>query len=248
MEVLFFVLGAVFASFILVISTRLPKNEDVVFSRSKCDSCHHKLAWWQLIPIISYLLLRGKCHYCHKKISPLNIICEFTLGSLFLIGYVIYDFSFNLYIYLIISMLMLSIFITDFKEYIILDEPLLVSGILIVILEIVFLGTKKVAIYLASGVGLFLTMYLVKLVGDKIFKRESLGGGDIKLSFIIGLTLGYRLGLCALILSAFLALPYSIASLNFKKNNEVAFGPFLAASLFIVFLFADKFLGLLSLI
>ena len=91
-------------------------------------------------------------------------------------------------------------------------------------------------------------MLFIKIIGDKIFKRESLGGGDIKFAFIIGLTLGFQLGLCALILSTFLALPYSCAALMLKKNNEVPYGPFLASSLFIVFTFSTKFINLLDLI
>ena len=91
-------------------------------------------------------------------------------------------------------------------------------------------------------------MYLIKLLGDVMFKKESLGGGDIKFAFVMGLSLGIQIGLCALILSTFLALPYSIASIMLKKNNEVPYGPFLAASLFIAFLFLDKFQSLLDLI
>ena len=90
-------------------------------------------------------------------------------------------------------------------------------------------------------------MYLIKLIGDKLFKKESLGGGDIKLSFVIGFVLGFRLSLLALILSSFLALPYSVASLKLQKNNEVPFGPFLVSSLFIIFLFQDKFINIINL-
>ena len=87
---------------------------------------------------------------------------------------------------------------------------------------------------------------LIKIIGDKLFKRESLGGGDIKLAFVIGYALGFRLSLIAIILSSFLALPYSVASLKLQKNNEVPFGPFLVSSLFIVFLFQDKFINILG--
>ena len=73
-----------------------------------------------------------------------------------------------------------------------------------------------------------------------------LGGGDIKLAFVIGYALGFRLSLIAIILSSFLALPYSVASLKLQKNNEVPFGPFLVSSLFIVFLFQDKFINILG--
>ena len=81
-----------------------------------------------------------------------------------------------------------------------------------------------------------------------LLRKNFIGGGDIKFTFVIGFVLGFRLGLCALILSTFLALPYSCAALMLKKNNEVPYGPFLAASLFVVFLFSEKFMSLLNLI
>ena len=141
---------------------------------------------------------------------------------------------------------MMLIFISDFSYYIILDSPLIIASILLFILKFIFLGYKDALISIVSGILLFLVMYLIKIIGDKLFKRESLGGGDIKLAFVIGYALGFRLSLIAIILSSFLALPYSVASLKLQKNNEVPFGPFLVSSLFIVFLFQDKFINILG--
>ena len=101
-----------------------------------------------------------------------------------------------------------------------------------------------------NGLGLFLTLFVIKKIGDVLFKRESLGGGDIKLAFLIGLTLGYAdggylLGLIALILASFLALPYAIGVLYLNKKNELPFGPFLISAMIIIFVFLDKFKNLL---
>lgn len=248
MAVLLFIIGACLGSFYLVVATRLPKHQDVLVDRSRCDNCGHQLKFWELIPIFSYIFLRGKCSSCKKKIGSLNLIIEVTMGILFLIGYLYYGISYEMFIYDIVSSIMIIIFITDFSEYLILDSPLVVGSIAIIILDFVYLGLNKTLVQIASGIGLFLTMLLIKFIGDLIFKRESLGGGDIKFAFVIGLVLGFRLSLCALILSTFLALPYSFAFLALKKNNEVPYGPFLAASLFIIFLFITKFNNLLDLI
>ena len=247
MVVLLFIIGACLGSFYLVVGKRLPKNEDIIFSRSKCDNCNHTLFWYDLIPIFSYIFLRGKCKYCHKKISITNLLIEISMGLLFSIGYIYMGFSYRYFIYLILISLIVLIFITDFLYYIILDSPLVVSSILIIILKLIYNGYKDTILSILSGIVIFLVMYLIKIIGDKIFKRESLGGGDIKLSFVIGLTLGFRLSLISLILSSFLALPYSVASLKLQKNNEVPFGPFLVSSLFIVFLFYDKFINIINL-
>lgn len=243
-----FIIGACLGSFYLVIGKRLPKEENVVNSRSMCDSCHHILSWWQLIPVISYLILLGKCHYCKKRISPLNIIVEISMGILFVIGYIIFGLGYDYYIFLIVSSLMMIIFISDFTYFIINDSPLVIAALIVSFLKIYFYGFKEFGISVLCGIALFATMYLIKLFGDFVFKRESLGGGDIKFAFIMGFILNFKFGLCALILSTFLALPYSMASILLKKNNEVPFGPFLSASLFITFLFLDKFTSLLDLI
>ena len=243
-----FILGACIGSFALVIGERLPINKNAVSSRSECDNCHHVLSWWELIPILSYIILLGKCHHCHKRISFVNPLMEISLGILYVYSYYIFGLEYSFFVMCIISTLMLIIFVSDFKYYIINDSPLIVSGIMIFMLQIIYHGWKYALLHILSGLILFIVMLLIKFFGDAIFKKESLGGGDIKFSFVLGLTTGIQIGLCSLILSTFLALPYSMASVMLKKNNEVPYGPFLASSLFITFLFIDKFQSLLDLI
>lgn len=243
-----FILGACLGSFALVIGERLPINKNAVSSRSECDNCHHILSWWELIPIISYIILLGKCRHCHKRISIVNPLMEIALGSLYLYSYIVFDVSYSFFAFCIISTLMLIIFVSDFTYYIINDSPLIVSSIMLFMLQVIYFGWKYALTHLMGGFILFVIMYLIKIIGDVLFKKESLGGGDIKFSFVIGLATGIQIGLCTLILSTFLALPYSMASIMLKKNNEVPYGPFLAASLFITFLFIDKFQSLLDLI
>ena len=243
-----FIFGACFGSFALVLGERLPINKNAVNSHSECDNCHHILSWWELIPILSYIFLLGKCRHCHKRISIINPLMEIALGSLFVYSYYMFDISYNFFTFCIIATLMLIIFVSDFTYYIINDSPLVVSSVMIFMLQIIYFGWKYALIHLMSGIVLFAIMYLIKIIGDVLFKKESLGGGDIKFAFVVGLTTGIQIGLCSLILSTFLALPYSMASIMLKKNNEVPYGPFLAASLFITFLFMDKFQSLLDLI
>lgn len=248
MSILIFIIGLLFGSFFLVVGTRLPQKEDIIFSRSHCDECHHPLKWYNLIPLFSYILQKGKCSYCHKKISILNFIVELATGILFLAGYLLYGLSYEFYLYLIVISLMLVIFISDFLYMIILDSALVVASILIIILKFIYLGYISTFMSIFYGIILFLIMYFVQYLGTKIFKKEALGGGDVKLAFVIGLVLDINLGLIALLLSTFLALPYSIASLYLTKNHEVPYGPFLVGALTIVYLFMDKFSALLTFI
>lgn len=246
MAVLIFIIGTILGSFYLVISTRLPKGEDAIFSRSKCDSCGKILKWYNLIPIFSYVFQKGKCSYCHKKISSENIWAELATGFLFLFTYLWFNNGYNFFVGLIICSLLIIIFISDFKYMIILDSPLIISSILIIILKLIFVGFKETITSILSGVALFIVMLVLLDIGKILFKKEALGGGDIKFSFLIGLILNFPIGLVTIILSSFLALPYAVASVIIKKNNELPYGPFLAGALFIVFFNYDKFLDLFN--
>ena len=246
MEVIIFTLGLLFGSFYLVLGLRLPKGENVVVKRSHCDNCNTVLKWYQLIPLFSFLIQGGKCTTCKKSISILNPIVELSCGLLFLIGYILYGFSYEYCMYLIISSLMIIVFISDFKYMIINDSPLIISAIMILIVDYFIGGFNLVLSRLLSGIILFITMYLVGFIGTIIFKKEALGGADVKLACLIGLAVGFKLGLCVFILSVFLALPYAIASIYLSKSNEVAYGPFLIGALFIVFIFSEKFILLLN--
>lgn len=246
MAVLLFIIGIIFGSFFLVVGTRLPKGEDAFFSRSKCDYCNHKLKWYNLIPIFSYLFQLGRCSYCNKKINLEYIIVELITGILFVLCYIYFPIGYNFYVSLIICSLLMIIFISDFKYMIILDSPLVISSILIIILKIIYRGFNETLISVISGIALFFVMLLIFDIGKLIFKKETLGGGDIKLAFVMGLTLNFYLGLVAIVLSTFLALPYAIASLEIKKSNAFPYGPFLCGALFLVFFHYDKFINLLN--
>ena len=239
------VLGAVFGSFYLVVALRLPKEEPFMLERSHCDNCKHVLSWYELIPIFSYIFLKGKCRKCGSRIPIYTLLVEIFTALIFCLGYYLYGFSYELYAFLIISSLAIIIFVSDFKYYIINDSPLFISIIGILILKYIYFGYEAALYAAASGVFLFTVFILVKLFGDKAFKKESLGGGDIKLSILIGVALGMKLGLTAFILSAFLALPYALIVSIKKKNDLVPYGPFLILSLLIVYVFIEQFSSLL---
>ena len=248
MGVLIFIIGAVLGSFYLVVATRLPNKEDIIISRSHCDNCKANLKWYQLIPILSYVLFLGKCKKKKKRIPIVNLLVELITGSLFIFLYYNYGFGYEFYAGAIISSLMIIIFISDFKYLIILDSPLVIGSLILLGLKYYYFGFNTLCKSFLAGVILFSVMYLIGLIGNKLFKKESLGGGDIKFAFVIGIVLGFKLGLVALILSSFFALPISIASIYITKNNEVPFGPFLSGGLFVTFIFMTKFVNLLNFI
>lgn len=250
MSIIIFIFGLIMGSFYNVVGLRLPNNESIIKPGSHCPKCQHKLSWYENIPVLSYIFLGGRCKSCNCKIPSLYLWMELLTGFLFLISYLLFGISENFYIALILSSLLVIIFVSDARFMIILDSPLLIGSILIFIIKIIYHGIKIAALNIVSGIVIFGIVYLIMLFGNYIFKKESLGGGDIKLSFVAGLVLGLKLGIAYIILASFLAFPYAIYVTIKNSDGMLPFGPFLVTSLLILFLnynfaieFINKLLG-----
>lgn len=241
-----FIIGLVFGSFYLVVATRLPIGEKIGTTRSHCEYCKKVLKWYELIPLFSYIIQLGKCRKCKKRLSIVYPATELATGILFSISYILYGFNYQFYISILLFSLLILIYISDFKYFIILDSPLVISAIGIFITYLVFFNINEALIRLVYGLFIFVFLLFVKLIGDKLFKRESLGGGDIKLGFIVGMSLGIPLGCASLILSSFLALPYAITTVFYGEGREVPFGPFIISATIIIFIFMEKFNNLID--
>ncbi len=247
MIIFLFIYGLVMGSFLTVVSTRIPNNESIVKPRSHCTKCNHILEWYELIPVISFIMQKGRCRSCKQKISIIYPTIEILCGFLYSLSYVLYGFGYEMIAFIIISSLLVTIYVSDFEYFIILDEPLIIGSILILLLKLYHFGFKTFLISLISGLLMFIFIMLVKLAGDKIFKQESLGGGDIKLITMFGFIFGVRLSLVAVVLGSFLAFPYAVYSSIQKTNKEIPFGPFLITSLLFVFIYMEPIKNLLNL-
>lgn len=175
-----------------------------------------------------------------------NLFIGILNALVILVSYYSFGISYEFFASLIIAGLVFIIFISDFKYMIILDSPLIAATLLILIFRAYFYGFKNMGLSLLSGVALFLIMLLIAFIGKKIFKRDALGGGDIKLAGVMGIILGFPLGLVSIIFSSLLALPYALGAIMLNKDSEVPFGPFLITSMAIVFVFIDKFSNLIA--
>ena len=122
-------------SFYNVLATRLPIGKSIIKPGSHCDACNHKLKWYENIPLISYIIQKGKCKNCGKQIPFDVFLSELATGVLFLFSYLYFGISYNFFIMLILSSLCVIIFVSDFKYMIILDSPLIIAGILVIILK-----------------------------------------------------------------------------------------------------------------
>lgn len=245
--IVLFVFGAVLGSFYNVVGYRLPKGESLLFPSSHCTKCNHKLGASELVPIFSYLFLGGKCKKCGQKISLFYPIFELISGLLFAGSYWIFGFSLELLIALTFISALLIIIISDYQTMIIPDEVLIVASIALFIEFFVAYGFSVTLERIGAGILAFVTMFLLKKTGDFLFKKESMGGGDIKLMFLFGLVLGYPMALISIFVASFIALPVGIY-FTFKYRDQkyiddeeipehsIPFGPFLAISAILLLL------------
>lgn len=234
--IIFFILGCHMGSFYTVIGMRLPKHEDFLKSRSHCDKCKHDLSFIDMVPILSYIFLKGKCRYCHKKISNLSTYMEFFTGILFALSYWIFGFSYELLTALGFVSMLSILSVSDIMYFIIPDEVLIFATGYFLIITTLHYGVIIALVSLLSGFLLFSFMYLIMLIGNFIFKKETLGGGDIKLMFVIGLIMHPFLGIVSIFIASFLALPISLIILIKNKKNIIPFGPFLLIASLIIFM------------
>ena len=245
--ILFFIFGTIFGSFYNVVGYRLPLGQSLIYPPSHCTKCNHKLGILELIPIISYVFLRGKCKCCGQKVSCFYPIFEFFSGLLFMICYLIFGYSIDLIISLIFISMLLVIIISDYQTYIIPDEVLITSIILLIIPIILKSGFNGLLVALVNGAISFTIMFLLKKLGDFMFKKDSMGGGDIKLMFVFGMVLGYQASILSIFVASIIGLPISLIFLNKSKNHEIPFGPFLAISAMILLFTKIDFNSILSL-
>ena len=235
MSLLFFALGTIFGSFYNVVAYRLPKGESIIYPSSHCPNCNHQLKPLELIPILSYILQKGKCINCKSKISIFYPISEIICGLLFMICYLSFGFSLELIIALTFTSMLIIVILSDYY-YMIIEDSVLIVFSLFLIIEIYFISGLNVLLNsLLSALISFIIMLLLKLFGDFIFKKESMGGGDIKLMAVFGLVIGWQLSILSIFLSAFIALPVAMIILKSNQNHEIPYGPFLSISALILY-------------
>lgn len=243
---IFFVFGSVMGSFYHVIASRLSKGKSIISPPSHCENCNHYLKWYELIPIISYLIQGGKCRKCKAKMPISYILMEICTGILFAVCYHVFGYSLQLIVALIFVSSLIIIIISDIEYMIILDEVLIIAIFSIIVVDIIDLGLYETALKIASGLGSFITMILIKKIGDIMFKQESLGGGDIKLMFLVGIVIGYPMSVCNIFFATFIAFPIALFLLIFKKDNIIPFGPFLSMAGIILYIWGLNFSDIIN--
>ncbi len=258
-----FVFGIFLGSFLNVLIDRLPRGERIT-GRSYCENCKKTLTWKDLIPVLSFLYLRGKCRYCGSKLSSYYPFVELVTGVMFALTYLlIFNFQFsifneiinhksliiNLFYYLFVVSSMIVIFFADLKYGIIPDKvlfPAIIFTSSFLLFDAMYhklvydtvLGYPLINHILSAfgGFGFMLFLFIIT-------KGKGMGFGDVKLVFLIGLILGFPGIFYAVYLAFLTGGAFAIILVLWKKKklkSEVPFGPFLVVNFFIAFFFQTQ--------
>ena len=244
----FFMLGAIFGSFFYVVAYRIPKGESIVYPPSHCPNCNHRLGPLELVPIFSYLLQFGKCKNCRCKISIFYPMFEIICGVLFGLSYLSYGFSLDLVIVLTFVSMISIIVLSDIYYMIISDGVLLFFSICLFMEFIFIYGFEYAFTHLLYGCISLFIMYSIKLFGDFLFKKESMGGGDIKLMFVFGLMFGWQMSIVSIFIGSIIGLPISLILLRKSDDHVLPFGPYLGLGALIIVLMKINFSDVLNII
>jgi leader peptidase (prepilin peptidase) / N-methyltransferase len=238
--ILFFIYGIVFGSFFNVVGLRLPKKESIVSPPSHCTTCDLKLGLLDLIPVFSYIFLKGKCRKCGSKISPIYPFMEFVTGVLFALSFYMLGFSAELVIAILFMSLLVIITVSDIAYMLIPDKVLLPFAVVLAGLRL-FIPLELWWDSLLGAVVGFGVLFLIAVVS-----KGGMGGGDIKLFFVIGLVLGTVNTLVTLFLAAFIGSIIGIMVLKKTgkgRKTPIPFGPSIAAAAVIAYFWGADFVS-----
>ncbi len=236
------ILGLLIGSFLNVCIYRIPKGESIAFPPSHCSSCSHPLAPVDLIPVFSFIFLKGKCRYCKEKISVRYPLVEILVSVLFLLVYHQYGLTLNGLAYMVLVCAVITASFIDLDHMIIPNSVNLFIGITGVIFMLMgWTVTWKQSFFgFCAGGGILLFLGLAAIW---VFKKEGMGGGDIKLAAACGLYLGMNKMLLSLFLTTYLTafiMLILLAVRKLKRGQYVPFGPFLSSGIIIITLFYNE--------
>ena len=250
--------GIIIGSFLNVCIVRLPKEESIVYPASHCVSCNHELKFIDLIPVLSFIFLRGRCRYCDKKISVRYILIELLTGVIAGLTFYWYGFSVDFFRVFVLEIILLVVTCVDL-EYQIIPDQLVLAGIsvgIILIIYDLFVSPIYRTWYspLLGGIVVSSILFIFSKIGQKIYKIEDvIGLGDVKLFIAIGMILGLEKVLIAFLVAIYLGGVYGIGIMLIDKKNSkklIPFAPFISLGSIVsvyfgydlVYWYIDKFI------
>lgn len=239
------VLGLVIGSFLNVCIYRLQKNESISKPRSHCPNCKHQLKVWENIPVISYLLLRGKCSNCNIRISLKYPLVEMLTALVFSIIYYYFDISVETFLLMMFFSIVIIITFIDIDVQLI-PNNLLIFSILPLVTFVIVNHPNSYQSHIIGGILLTLIFFIIGYIGKLIYKVDSMGMGDVKYAGVIGLLLGWEKGILAFVIAFFSAAAIIVIMSMYKKlsrKQRIPFGPFLSIGCFVAFFWGAEIMN-----
>ncbi len=248
-----FVFGIVLGSFFNVVIYRIPEKKSIVKERSSCGSCNEILKPLDLIPIFSYIFLRGKCRYCKQKISLQYPIVELITGVLFVLLYLKFSLTIEFFFSVYMVSILIIVFFIDLKHMII-PNGLVIAALAgaLLLYAIRFFYTDSIigsVIWYSPLLGMVIPaafLFLVALIGSAAYKGEAMGMGDVKIFIPIGLFLGLKLSVLTLFLSMLvggLSGVFLIITGIKGRKSPIPFGPYIVIGFIISLLYGNETLA-----
>lgn len=251
-----FFLGAVFGSFVGAMVWRLKTGRKLAADRSECEHCHHKLSVLDLLPLVSWLWLRGRCRYCKKTIGWTPFILELSLGLVFALSYIAWPYGLSdplsialLALWLVSCVMLAILFLYDLRWFLLPDKvmwPLFGVGAVYFTVNALAGGLSlsqavpELAFGLLPIAGVYYVLYIVS-------KGEWVGFGDVKLGIFMGFVLGWQGALLALMLANCIGLAViapGLLSGKLSRSSHIPFGPFLIIATLIALLWGEQLITL----
>jgi leader peptidase (prepilin peptidase)/N-methyltransferase len=248
-----FFLGAIIGSFLNVCIIRWPLEKSVVHPRSHCTQCKKTIPWYDNVPLLSYWILSGRCRFCKAKFSIRYFFVELFNALIYLAFYLHFGLTPVLWPYLFMMSAFLVATFVDFEHRIIPDEVSIGGMVIGIIFSLIIpqlhvagasinfsivhlqsLGLSLLGVLIGGG-----SIYAMGMLGDFMFKKESMGGGDVKLLAMIGAFLGWKLALLTFFVSPFFGAAYGIIEKVRTKDTTIAYGPFLVVGAVISLFYGD---------
>jgi len=240
-----FVIGCILGSFLNVVAYRAPRGRSIVTPPSACPACGARIRPWDNVPVLSYVFLRGRCRDCGARISPRYVLVELLGGAIPLLLWSRYGVGTELALLwpLMYVLLVLSVIDLDTRT---LPDKVTLPGIAVGLIASPLIGyTTFVGSLVGAAVGGG-ALFLIALLGDAVFRKESMGGGDIKLAAMLGAFLGWKLCLVLLFVAFFVGAVVGVAVIVARGrqwDRTVPFGPFIALGAFASALWGDALLS-----
>lgn len=229
-----FLFGITIGSFLNVCIYRIPRKEDIVLERSHCMSCGNVLKWYELIPVISFLIQGGKCRSCKTKLSMQYPLIELANGLIYIWIFAVKGFGLESVLFCVCASTLIVISMIDFRTYEIpfgCNLVILALGAVRLILDLPHWYDYVIGFFTVSGI--FMIIYWIT-------RGNGIGGGDIKLMAAAGLLLGWKEILLALVIGSVAGSVIHLILMKVQKKDRVlAFGPYLALGIFFAMLYGN---------